>query len=464
MNKFLLYISFFCTVSLLISCGEDRSHEYYELTSGNRWIDEVLEKYYLWNDNLGSVTEKDYFKGEESYLKQRLYSKALNGKGDSFSYIERKDAAATRVNIDHKSTYGFDFEVMTDPLGTTAHVYARVLYVMPHSPASEAGLERGDWISSINGSALTVNNYNELLNGDGITLTLSEVVLSDDDVQVWVVKNDVTIGASHFVEINPFFLDSIYTIGSKKIAYLVYNQFSTGPYDNSSETEYNQQMQALFAKFKAQGVDEFILDLRYNTGGYLSCAIELSSLLAPASALGKSFCQLKGNGSSYVEDKTYNFSSQMANNLNLSRLYVLTSTYTASASEALINCLRPYMGNSNVILVGEKTFGKPVGMEPFDDDVHDFIVWPVTYYILNAKGEADYVNGITPDYEISERGIVSHLYPLGDEREALLEKTLSLIAGSTTTTSNIESFKSVPQIIQASLSSKSKPGIIINNP
>ena len=89
---------------------------------------------------------------------------------------------------------------MTDPLGTTAHVYARVLYVMPHSPASEAGLERGDWISSINGSALTVNNYNELLNGDGITLTLSEVVLSDDDVQVWVVKNDVTIGASHFVE------------------------------------------------------------------------------------------------------------------------------------------------------------------------------------------------------------------------------------------------------------------------
>ena len=85
MNKLLRYIVVFGGFLLLISCGEDRSHEYYELTSGNRWIDEVLEKYYLWNDSLGAVTEKDYFKTEESYFKHRLYSKALNGKGDSYS-------------------------------------------------------------------------------------------------------------------------------------------------------------------------------------------------------------------------------------------------------------------------------------------------------------------------------------------------------------------------------------------
>ena len=462
MNKFILYIFILSTLSLLTSCGEDRSHEYYELTSGNRWIDEVLEKYYLWNDNLGSVTEKDYFKTEETYLKQRLYTKALNGKGDSFSYIERKDDVTTRVNVNNESSYGFDFEVLTDPLGTTTHLFARILYVMPNSPASEAGLERGDWISAIDGNQLTVNNYTALVQGEGITLTRSEVTTAEDNVEVWSETDDVTLSASRYVEMNPFFLDTILTVDSKKIAYLVYNQFNTGPTDNATETAYSKQMQEIFARFKAQAPDELILDLRYNTGGYLTCAFELSSLLAPSSALGQTFCQLKGNGSTYVDDKTFSFDSQApTNNLNISRLYVLTSIYTASASEVVINCLRPYFGADNVILVGENTFGKPVGMEPYDDDIHDFIVWPVTAYILNADGEADYVEGFSPDYAVDERGIVSHLYPLGDTREALLNKTLSLITGSTTNEQQRGAYKPSPKIIQSSLDYKKRPGIII---
>lgn len=462
MNKLLRYIVVFGGFLLLISCGEDRSHEYYELTSGNRWIDEVLEKYYLWNDSLGAVTEKDYFKTEESYFKQRLYSKALNGKGDSYSYIERKDTVTTRININRESTYGFEFEVLSDPLGTTTHLYARVLYVMPHSPASEAGLERGDWISAINGNQLTVNNYKGLIKGDGITLTRSEVTKAEEDVEVWSMIDNITLGASRYVEINPFFLDTVYTIDSKKIAYLVYNQFSTGPHDESTETDYSKQMQQIFAHFKAQAPDEFILDLRYNTGGYLSSALELGSLLAPSSALGKLFCQLKGNGSSYVEDMTYNFITQYAaNNLNLSRLYVLTSEYTASASEALVNCLRPYMGDDNVILVGEKTYGKPVGMEPYDDDIHDFIVWPVTAFILNAEGKADYVKGIAPNHSLNERKTVTHLYPLGDIHELFLEKTLSLITGNTSDNQNNDIQKYSPQVVQTSLNNKKTAGIII---
>lgn len=462
MNKLLSYITAFCGIFLLISCGEDRSHEYYELTSGNRWIDEVLEKYYLWNDSLGAVTEKDYFKTEETYFKQRLYSKALNGKGDSYSYIERKDTVTTRININRESSYGFEFEVLSDPLGTTTHLYARVLYVMPHSPASEAGLERGDWISAINGNQLTVNNYKNLIKGDGITLTRAKVTKGEEDVEIWTTIDNVALKASRYVEINPFFLDTVYTIDSKKIAYLVYNQFSTGPHDESSETDYSKQMQQIFARFKAQAPDEFILDLRYNTGGYLSSALELSSLLAPSSALGKLFCQLKGNGSSYVEDVTYNFISQYAaNNLNLSRLYVLTSEYTASASEALINCLRPYMGNDNVILVGEKTYGKPVGMEPYDDEIHDFIVWPVTAFVLNSEGKADYVKGISPNHSLNERKIVSHLYPLGDIHELFLEKALSLITGNTSDDQSVDLQKYSPQVVQTSLNNRKTPGIII---
>ena len=87
-----------------------------------------------------------------------------NGKGDPYSYIEIKDASdATRSYLQRTSTYGFDFELMTDPTGISSHVFARILFVLPNSPASEAGLERGNWISAIGKEELTNNNYGYLM-------------------------------------------------------------------------------------------------------------------------------------------------------------------------------------------------------------------------------------------------------------------------------------------------------------
>ena len=132
------------------------------------------------------------------------------------------------------------------------------------------------------------------------------------------------------------------------------------------------------------------------------------------------------------QDTTYNFiSTTSAQNLNLNKLYVITSTFTASASEAVINCLRPYMGDDNVVVIGETTVGKPVAMSGYTNDEIDFILWPVVAYVLNADGKADYVNGITPDYKLNERGLISPLLPLGDENELMLKNTLSLITTGT---------------------------------
>lgn len=71
---------------------------------------------------------------------------------------------------------------------------------------------------------------------------------------------------------------------------MVYNEFSTGPNNQATDTEYREQMKQIFARFKGQSPDAFILDLRYNPGGYLSCATDLGSYLAPAADLGKVFC------------------------------------------------------------------------------------------------------------------------------------------------------------------------------
>ena len=429
--KYLLHTFYLLTTLFFItSCGVDRSGEYYALVGDDMWIEEVMKQHYLWYDQIPEISEKDYFAEPEEFLQKLLYSKALDGKGDPFSYVEMK-ANVSRSFLNQTSTYGFDFELVTDPLGTTSHTYARVLFVLPDSPASEAGLQRGDWISAVGDAQINVNNYGYLISGDATTLTRKSIIAGEDDY-IWTDVDVLSIGASRPVEINPFYINKVFNVNGKKIAYMVYNKFSTGPLDNGYETDYAQQMLQIFSEFKSEAPDAFILDLRYNPGGYLTCAQELASLLAPESALGKPFCTMQYNDITTPQDTTYNFiSTTSAQNLNLNKLYVITSTFTASASEAVINCLRPYMGDDNVVVIGETTVGKPVAMSGYTNDEIDFILWPVVAYVLNADGKADYVNGITPDYKLNERGLISPLLPLGDENELMLKNTLSLITTGT---------------------------------
>mgnify|MGYP000346812433 FL=1 len=112
--------------------------------------------------------------------------------------------------------------------------------------------------------------------------------------------------------------------------------------------------------------------------------------------------------------------------MNLSKLYVLTSKFTASASEAVINCLRPYIGTENVVVIGETTVGKNVAMEPYQDERYNFILWPVVAYVLNSAGQANYVNGITPDFTLSERNLISPSLPTGRYQRVFIEEHHSL--------------------------------------
>lgn len=427
-----IWYTFSLLLSLLsfTSCGEDRSGEYYALTGQDRWIEEIMSKHYLWYENMPEIEEDDYFSAPEDFLQNLLYGEALDGKGDSFSYIEPKEPTSTRSFLNRTSTYGFDFELMTDPLGTTSHTLARVLFVLPNSPAAEAGLCRGDWISAVGKEQLTSNNYGYLISG-GATSFARESIVAGQDGPVWLAVDTLDVGASRPVELNPFYVDTVYVIEGKKIAYMMYNQFSTAPDDQPGqpeETEYGQQMLRIFAEFKQSSPDAFILDLRYNPGGYLSCAQELASLLVPSANLGETFCTLEHNNITDPQQESILFDPQFEpQNLDLKKIYILTSKFTASASEVIINCLRPYMGDENVVVIGETTYGKPVAMQKFEKEEFDFNLWPVTSYVLNAKGEADYANGIVPTHALNERGLISPLYPLGDIRELLLSNTLALI-------------------------------------
>lgn len=430
--KYLLYI---WTVAFLPSCGEDRTGEFYALIEDRMWIEEVMRRNYLWAEDIPPVeNEDDYFQEPATFFKNMLSKEAMNGKGDKYSYMEETkvetEEETRSMMLDRTSTYGMEFLLTNDPTGTTAHTFARVLYVLPGSPAQEAGIGRGDWISAINGERITTDNYRQLMQGGVLSLARNRIVSTEEGLG-WQSRDTLAMGASIQMEINPFLVSTVLEANGQKIAYMVYNEFSTGPDNEGTESVYNEQMKQIFARFKAQSPDAFILDLRYNNGGFLQCAQALGSLLAPASALGKDFVNLTFNAQADPQVVRYPFDTRYADaNLNLSKIYILTGSQTASASEAVINGLIPYMGKENVVLVGTKTEGKNVAMQAFANDTHGLTLWPVIAYVANADNEGDYSEGFEPTYQLDENTL-STWYPLGSPEEYLLKNTLSLITTGT---------------------------------
>ena len=459
------FASLLCLIATILfsSCGEDRTHEYYELIERQTWIKSVMDKYYLWYEDIPQLEEQDYFKEIDPFFRSLLSQKALNGKGDHYSYLEELNAPEPETRaVNHHSTYGMEFALFSDPLGSSTHTFARVLYVLPESPASEAGLRRGDWLSAINQEKINTSNAKLLIQGNDIRLAREELVMIDGELS-WKQRDTIQMAASRKMEPSPFLVKSVYQIAGKKIAYLMYNEFTTGPLNDGAETVYNDEMVQLFQQFKAQSPDDFILDLRYNSGGYVNCAQLLGSLLAPASSLGKNFFSLQFNDQQEVSSKDYPLLPTVSQaNLNLSKLYVLVSDRTASASELIINALRPYMGEENVILLGTKTEGKNVAMNQFKNEGFGFQIYPVTAYVLNSEGFYDYSEGFEPNYTINEYLLASPWEELGNVNELLLSSAIQLI-----TTGSLPQEPSKPEVTEVkelynSLNTRSIKGNIID--
>ncbi|GAC1419141.1 MAG: S41 family peptidase [Flavisolibacter sp.] len=261
----------------------------------------------------------------------------------------------------------------------------RVKAVEPASPAGKAGIRRGWRLTAINGSNnITTINAQYIIDNIYHSQNSSIVFEKPDLSQVTIGLN----AASY--QTQPVILDSIYSINSKTIGYFSFNSFL------GDTSEINHQFSRIFNRFGAAGVQDVVIDLRYNGGGYVSIAQKMVNYLAPFSANGGLMMTQKYNDK-YTQ---YNQSKyiQKLGPLNLSRIFFIVSKGTASASELVINNLRPYL---NILLVGPSaTYGKPVGFFPIPSG--DWFNFPVSFRSANKSGEGNYFNGIavnsaTPD-------------------------------------------------------------------
>jgi carboxyl-terminal processing protease len=280
-----------------------------------------------------------------------------------------------------------------------------IQYVYKESPAGEAGLMRGFEI--IEWNHWTLEEIRRLKLIKGIFMDLDEgksVHLRVNDLQG--VPRDVWVKNGTFKQDPP--LDIIFEKGGRKVGYLLFWSFNS---------QQESGLDKIFSRFEKEGIDDLILDLRYNSGGRLYIARNLASMMTGISTKGKLFTRCIFNSRYSDRNKDY-FFTESGRGLNLKRLVVLTGEDTASASELIINGLRPYIP---VITIGETTLGKPVGQHSIA--YGDKILYLVNFRNYNALNEGDYFEGIRPDYRVTD----DLTQPLGSPEEAMTRVALNYL-------------------------------------
>jgi C-terminal processing protease CtpA/Prc len=410
----------------------------------------AMNYWYFWQEEVPDLLD-DRFpiseQGTKDYTEFLLsetnptdfFNNKLKFSEDRFSFFSEDYVTLTNSLSGITNSNGLEFGLIR--FTGSDDVFGVVRYIVAGSDAATKAIQRGDLFTGVNGETLTMNNFRDLLFGDSTSYTLNMADIEGDEITP--NGEEVALTKVQGLRENPIFLDKIFEIDGKKIGYLVYNGFTN---------EFDEQLNAVFGRFKSGGVTEFVLDMRYNSGGDVNSSTLLSSMIYGTNT-NDVFLKAKYNNKyqSVLEknnvevrrfflDKTRKGTG--VNTLNLSKVYVLTTLSSASASELLINGLDPYL---SVIKIGDTTRGKNEFSITMVDDranryiydperknqinrVNSWAIQPLIGRNENSVGFSDYTSGLVPDYLLEED--LANMGILGDQNEPLLAKAIELITGN----------------------------------
>ncbi len=339
---------------------------------------------------------------------------------DRFSILV--DDYNTLVDALNGTTFnnGMKFGLVFYPDGS-GNVFGYVRYVLPNSDAASKGLQRGMIFNTVDGQQITENNFNTLFNANSYTIGLA----SFDGQNITPTGETILLNKTNFTE-NPVFITQTYTIEGVKVGYLMYNAFTR---------DFVSQLNDAFGQFNAEGVTQLVVDLRYNGGGSIETATDLASMIT-GQFTNQLFYTEHWNADrqdQFAQDGVFDNTitgGAATNSLHLNEVYFLTTQRTASASELVINGLKPYI---NVIQIGENTTGKFEASTILYDSPsfnfsqvnprHQYAMLPLIFKTANANGVTDFVDGLTPDIELHED--FTNLGVLGDVTEPLFAEALN---------------------------------------
>jgi C-terminal processing protease CtpA/Prc len=378
--------------SLAVGCSDDRidnPEPSCDDDSRKAFVADIMGDYYLWYDRVAPVDITSLASAED-VMRAMTYTEL-----DHWSAMQQQ--AERREYYDEGRFQGLGYT-----LGVDAQGGLRISWVHEGSAAGRSGLDRGALIVGLNGlpvAGLSAFQLNEELSRDVVVHTVQELDGTVHDVEL--AQGDVEITSVKYTTV----LDT----PRGPVGYLMFTTFVLPGED---------ELRAAFTQFKARGVTELVIDLRYNGGGLLRTAALLGSLIERGAAGRPLIVETYNDLHSDLNRERLMFETDEG--IDASRVVFLTSGRTASASEQVINGLRPYV---TVDVVGTTTLGKPVGADSWD--FCDFTLAPITFHSLNADGEGEYYQGIQPSCVVED----DLLHGLGDPNEAQLGAALGLLAG-----------------------------------
>ncbi|WP_348823978.1 S41 family peptidase [Flavobacterium aestuarii] len=433
----------------------------------NNFVWKAMNSWYYWQPNVPDLSDSkitsataynNFINGKtpDALFYSLLYQR---GTVDRFSWIENSNEIVHVSKIaEVEKKGGFSYGIYPKD-ASSVNMVALINYVVPDSPAALAGLKRGDVITKINGSQLTSSNYDQLENPQ-ITITLAASVEFSTSGLVTTDKTGTLTVTKTEIDENPVAYYEKKVYGEKNIGYLVYNGF---------KSDYNDELNSAFATMKTDGINELVLDLRYNGGGSVETALALAQMIN-GSFTNKPYIYFDFNNKHNNEDGYENLSEKVkifnlvdneptfereesVNSLTLKKIYVLVSFQTASASELTIQCLKKYI---SVITIGEETVGKFVGSNTLYDSPaynymsydnrstkHKWQLQPITFSYYNKDKDANPVN-IKPDHEINPYSAFLNLVEFGNVKDPSLKKAIELITGQTLRTTAKNTDLSLP--------------------
>lgn len=452
MKKFLVLFG----IALIISCSKDDDLNLPDTinpdSSAAVEVQDFMWKsmnfWYYWQADVNDLADDRFINTQEGRAE---YTAFLDSGENPAAFFESK----LRYIEDRFSFYNSDYRELTNSLAGISrsnglefglvrfegsdNVFGFVRYIVPNSNAATAQIQRGDLFTGVDGQALTIDNYTSLLFGQNNTYTLNMA----DFVNGAVVPNDVevTLTKEEALQENPIFISKSFEIGGENIGYIMYNGFTN---------EYDDELYAAVESLKSSGITNLVLDLRYNPGGSVNSTRLLASMIYGTNT-SDVFLRKRYNDrlQEQFTDKqlevyfTDKIGDQTINSLGLSKLYVLTTSGSASASELLINSLEPYM---DVIQIGDVTRGKNEFSTTLVDDRDNSYLYtpsrvnkinPDNQWALqpligrneNADGFSEYTSGLQPDILLKED--YGNLGILGDQNEPLLARAIQAITGQT---------------------------------